>query len=235
MTMVSSAVPDGARPQVSNDQNIKLTLVIGDDHLVFLDALSDVLGQQNFSVSAASTLSGIIDAVEDGRPDVCLIDRRFCRPDGPDIIGQLIAASPGTKILVLSADPHADGVLEALRAGASGYLHKTRGITALTEAISRIQRGEVVVDVPKAAGSRRPAQQDGMHRLAAYLTIRERQCLGLLVEGLDTAQMAVRLGVSPATVRTHVQSLLTKLGVHSRLEAASLAVRHRLLEDLPAA
>ena len=74
-----------------------------------------------------------------------------------------------------------------------------------------------------------------MHRLAAYLTIRERQCLGLLVEGLDTAQMAVRLGVSPATVRTHVQSLLTKLGVHSRLEAASLAVRHRLLEDLPAA
>jgi len=177
MTMVSSAVPDGARPQVSNDQNIKLTLVIGDDHLVFLDALSDVLGQQNFSVSAASTLSGIIDAVEDGRPDVCLIDRRFCRPDGPDIIGQLIAASPGTKILVLSADPHADGVLEALKAGASGYLHKTRGITALTEAISRIQRGEVVVDVPKAAGSRRPAPQDGMHRLAAYLTIRERQCL----------------------------------------------------------
>jgi DNA-binding CsgD family transcriptional regulator len=74
-----------------------------------------------------------------------------------------------------------------------------------------------------------------MHRLAAYLTIRERECLRLLVEGLGTAQMAVRLGVSPATVRTHVQSLLTKLGVHSRLEAASLAVRHRLLEDLPAA
>lgn len=74
-----------------------------------------------------------------------------------------------------------------------------------------------------------------MHWLAAYLTIGERQCLRLLVEGRDTAQMAVRLGVSPATVRTHVQSLLTKLGVHSRLEAASLAVRHRLLEDLPAA
>ena len=85
MTMVSSAVPRGTRAQVSNDQNIKLTLVIGDDHLVFLDALSDVLGQQNFSVRAASTLSGIIDAVADGRPDVCLIDRRFCRPDGPDI------------------------------------------------------------------------------------------------------------------------------------------------------
>ena len=74
-----------------------------------------------------------------------------------------------------------------------------------------------------------------MHRLAGYLTTRERQCLRLLVDGLDTAQMAVRLDVSPATVRTHVQSMLTKLGAHSRLEAASLAVRYRLLEDMPAA
>jgi two-component system nitrate/nitrite response regulator NarL len=70
-----------------------------------------------------------------------------------------------------------------------------------------------------------------MQRLAGYLTARERECLRLLVEGLDTARMATRLGVSPATVRTHVQLLLTKLGVHSRLEAASLAVRYRLLDD----
>ena len=74
-----------------------------------------------------------------------------------------------------------------------------------------------------------------MQRLAEFLTTRERQCLQLLVDGQDTAQMAQQLGVSPATVRTHVQSLLTKLGVHSRLEAASLAVRYRLLEDQSAA
>jgi two-component system nitrate/nitrite response regulator NarL len=60
-----------------------------------------------------------------------------------------------------------------------------------------------------------------MHRLAAYLTIRERHCLRLLVEGLDTAQMAVRLGVSPATVRTHVQSLLTKLLRRARAARSS--------------
>jgi DNA-binding NarL/FixJ family response regulator len=89
----------------------------------------------------------------------------------------------------------------------------------------------VVVDVPKAPGTRRPPQQDAARRLAAFLTGRERQCLTLLVEGLDTTGMAAKLGVSQATVRTHVQSLLTKLGVHSRLEAASFAVRYRLLED----
>jgi two-component system, NarL family, nitrate/nitrite response regulator NarL len=233
--MVSSDKQPGAQSQIPNDQAIALTVVVGDDHQVFLDALSVVLGQHNFAVSVARTLPEIMNAVVCRHPDVCLLDRNFCRHDCPDVIRQVIVASPGTKILVLSADPLAEGVLEALRAGASGYLHKTRGITALTEAMSRIQRGEVVVDVPKAAGARRAAPQDGMHRLAGYLTARERQCLRLLVDGLDTAQMAVRLDVSPATVRTHVQSLLTKLGVHSRLEAASLAVRHRLLEDLPAA
>jgi DNA-binding NarL/FixJ family response regulator len=93
-----------------------------------------------------------------------------------------------------------------------------------------VLRGEVVVDVPKAPTSRRLAGQDSVQRLAAYLTDRERECLGLLVEGLDTAGMAAKLGVSRATVRTHVQSLLTKLGVHSRLEAASFAVRYRLLD-----
>jgi DNA-binding NarL/FixJ family response regulator len=108
-------------------------------------------------------------------------------------------------------------------------------VAALTAAISRILGGEVVVDVPKAAGRRRTVQQDGMQRLAGHLTTRERECLRLILDGLDTTRMAARLGVSPSTVRTHVQSLLTKLGVHSRLEAASLAMRYRLLEDLPAA
>jgi two-component system nitrate/nitrite response regulator NarL len=194
------------------------------------------LSQQDFAVNVAGTVPELVDVVAYYQPNVCLIDRHFVRDSGLGVIGQVIAASAGTKVLVLSADPGTDAVLEALKAGASGYVHKTRGVAALTAAISRILRGEVVVDVPKdAAASRRTTQLDGMRRLAAYLTARERQCLRLLVEGLDTTQMAVHLGVSPATVRTHVQSLLTKLGVHSRLEAASLAVRYRLLEDVPAA
>ena len=67
--------------------------------------------------------------------------------------------------------------------------------------------------------------------LAEHLTGREWQCLAMLVEGLNTTAMTARLGVSRTTVRTHVQALLTKLGVHSRLEAASLAVRYRLLDE----
>jgi DNA-binding NarL/FixJ family response regulator len=207
------------------------SLVIGDDHKVFLDALSVVMAQQNFTVTLARTVRETVDAVARLRPDVCLIDRHFAGDDGLAAIEEMTAANPATKVLVLSADPDTEGILRALSSGASGYLHKTRGVTALTAAISRVLRGEVVVDVPKAPGTRRPPQQDAARRLAAFLTGRERQCLSLLVEGLDTTGMAAKLGVSQATVRTHVQSLLTKLGVHSRLEAASFAVRYRLLED----
>jgi two-component system nitrate/nitrite response regulator NarL len=119
-----------------------------------------------------------------------------------------------------------------MRAGASGYVHKTRSVTVLKQTIERVLRGEVVVEAPaKPAIRSRLARQPDALRLAGYLTARERQCLELLVAGQDTAAMVSSLGVSAATVRTHVQALLTKLGVHSRLEAASFAVRHGLLDE----
>lgn len=206
-------------------------LVIGDDHSVFLDAMSAVLGQRGYEVTVARSVPDTIETVRRTQPDVCLIDRNFGGDDGITAISPMLAASTRTKVLVLSADPDTEGIRQALHAGASGYLHKTRGVSALTRAIERVQRGEVVVDVPKPAPARPPARQNDARRLAAFLTTRERECLQLLVEGLDTAGIATKLGVSAATVRTHVQSLMTKLGVHSRLEAASYAVRNRLLDD----
>jgi DNA-binding NarL/FixJ family response regulator len=207
-----------------------ISLVVGDDHVVFLDALATVLAQRDYAITIAGSLQDTVDAVAKGQPDLCLVDRHFAGDDSIDAIGRMIAASPGTKVLMLSADPDTDGIVSALNAGASGYLHKTRGVTALTAAIERVMRGEVVVDVPRSTGRPRPAGQEDARRLAAHLTARERECLALLVEGLDTGAMARKLTVSRTTVRTHVQSILTKLGVHSRLEAASFAVRYRLLD-----
>jgi two-component system nitrate/nitrite response regulator NarL len=206
-------------------------LVIGDDHSVFLDAMSAVLVQRGYQVTVARTMADTIESVRRTQPAVCLIDRHFAGDNGITAIGPILAVSSQTKVLVLSADPDTEGIRAALQAGGSGYLHKTRGVAALIRAIDRVQRGEVVVDVPKAGPTREPGQASDARRLAAFLTARERECLGLLVEGLDTTGIAMKLSVSPATVRTHVQSLLTKLGVHSRLEAASYAVRYRLLDE----
>ena len=191
--------------------------------------MSAVLTQHGYTVAVSRTITETLEAVRQGKPDVCLLDRYFAGADSMDVVADLLDASPDTKILVLSADPGIDGVLRALQSGAAGYLHKTRGVAAVTTAIDRVRRGEVVVDVPRAMPRQRPQPRDGPRQLAGYLTSRERDCLGFLVDGLDTSAMAARLGVAQATVRTHVQSVLTKLGVHSRLEAASLAVRHELL------
>lgn len=209
-----------------------VTVVLGDGHRLFLDALETALSQRGLMVTVAQTAAEMIDAVARHRPHVCLIDYHFGGADGLATIAQVISASEETKVLVLSADPGGGGVSRALRMGASGYLHKTRGIAALTEAIRRVMRGEVVVDVPGGSGIRAPGRGSAQ-RLAAFLTDREWECLGLLVEGLDTTRMAARIGVSRATARTHVQSLLTKLGVHSRLEAATYAVRYGLLDYGP--
>ena len=203
------------------------SLVLGDDHGVFLDAMAAVLGQHGCTVTVSRTIEGTLEAVQQGKPDICLLERYFAGADSLEVVGELLGASPDTKVLVLGADT--DGVLRALQSGAVGYLHKTRGIAAVIKAIHRVRHGEVVVDVPPAVAEQRLKQRNDPHRLASYLSRRERDCLSLMVEGLDTSAMAARLGVSRATVRTHVQAVLSKLGVHSRLEAASLAVRYQLL------
>jgi len=205
------------------------TIVLGDGHIVFLDALSTVLTQQGHAVcGVAHGPAELVTLVGVHRPEACLIDRGSRRDDAAQSIRQILAACDSTSVIVLGAEQGDGAVGRALEAGASGYVHQSRGVGALVSALDRVLGGEIVVDVPDAPPSRRPAEPTQALRLAAQLTSRERECLMMLVEGLDTAAMVGLLGVSRTTVRTHLQAVLTKLGVHSRLEAASFAVRHRL-------
>ncbi|HEY7145792.1 MAG TPA: response regulator transcription factor [Streptosporangiaceae bacterium] len=206
------------------------SLVLGEDHLVFLDALSTALAQHGYVIRAvAGSRAEMVASVRRERPDACLVDRAPpTDEEAGEIIGRVRAQCCDTAVLVLGADLGAPAVTRALDAGARGYVHQSRGLAAVVSALARIGRGETVVDVPAAPPARRQAPADAGLRLAAQLTSRERECLLMLLEGLDTTAMVQRLGVSRTTVRTHLQSVLTKLGVHSRLEAVSFAVRHRL-------
>jgi two-component system nitrate/nitrite response regulator NarL len=206
-------------------------LVLCDDHTVFLDILETVLTAHGFTIGAVvNSAARIIEVVRRRQPDVCLLDRHFADGDGVEMIQQVTAAAARTRIVVLSGDRDANVVHRALQFGAAGYVHKASGVAALVTAIRKVVDGEIVVDIPPS-GERHHRDIDEAHRLARYLTARERECLVLLVEGLGTEEIARRLGISTATVRTHVQALLTKLGVHSRLEAAAFAVRHSLVID----
>jgi len=206
-------------------------VVIADDHTVFVEALDTVLTQYGFTVAAVATsLAAVVPTVRKHRPAVCLLDRHFAEGDAMGLIGEIRGLGTRTGVVLVTADPAREAVTEALASGARGYVHKTHGVTALADAIRRVAAGEVVVDSPIARVG--PTSPDAAHarRLAAYLTPRERQCLGMLVEGLATQEMVERLGVSTVTVRTHVQAVLTKLGVHSRLEAVAHATQRGLLK-----
>ncbi|MBV8997341.1 MAG: response regulator transcription factor [Pseudonocardiales bacterium] len=209
-----------------------IELVLCDDHTVFLDALVTVLSAQGFTISAVvDSAARVVDVVRRRQPDVCLLDRHFADGDGVEMIPQVATAAARTRIVVLSGDCDPTVVDRALRLGAAGYVHKTSGVAALVTAIRQVVDGQIVVDTSPSRRVLPRRDIDEANRLAGYLTARERQCLGLLVEGLGTGEIARRLGISGATARTYVQALLTKLGVHSQLEAAAFAIRHSLVID----
>jgi two-component system nitrate/nitrite response regulator NarL len=208
-----------------------IAVVLGDDHAIFVDALASVLPKKGFSVvGTGDSVASTVECVRRHQPDVCLLDRFFGDSDGLDDLGELLDAGERTKVIILTADGDAAGMRRAISAGAAGYVNKTCGLGALSSAIQAVVSGDTVVDLPKPREPRWTGDPDA-HRLAAHLTNRERECLGLIVDGARTPAMAQYLGVSPTTVRTHVQSVLTKLGVHSRLEAASFALRHSLVDS----
>lgn len=208
-----------------------VNLVLGDDHGIFVDALAAALPRWGFTmVGNAGTIEATMTTVARNRPDVCLLDRYFPDGDGINAIAETMSVSATTKVVILTADGDVRGMRQAIGNGAVGYVNKTCGLSVLATAIERVMEGEIVVELA-AAKATRPAGTTEALRLMSRLTARERECLGLLVAGAHTATMAKRLGVSRTTVRTHVQSILTKLGVHSRLEAAAFVSRYSLLDD----
>ena len=195
--------------------------------------MSAVLVQRGYRSPWRAPCRDTIESVRREQPDVCLIDRHFAGENRITAIGPMLAASSRTPRCWCSArtrTPRASG--RRCTPGASGYLHKTRGVAALTRAIDRVQRGEVVVDVPKPRPARdraRPRRRAPAgrlpHRPGAGMP---RRCWS---RGWTRPVSRPSWACPRPPSRTHVQSVLTKLGVHSRLEAASYAVRYGLLDD----
>jgi two-component system nitrate/nitrite response regulator NarL len=209
-------------------------VVLADGHAIFVDGLSAVLAQSGYRVQAtASTRAALLEQVRTMQPAMCIIESQFSDGDGIEAVEQIVRFTPTTKVVVLTADDEPKTLHRALEFGASGYVHKGRGVPALIEVLRRVGAGEVVVEgtfaSPRVAG---PHGSQELRLLATYLTPRELECLALLAAGLGTTAIARRLGVSTTTIRSHVQAVLTKLGVHSRLEAASLAIRYGLVDAI---
>lgn len=213
-----------------------MRILLCDRHLLLLEALAAALRRDGHDVVATTTRpdEAVAAAVEHD-PDVCLLDVAF--PGGPavDTIARIREATRA-KVLVLSARRDEGVVGAALAAGAAGFVGKDEGMADLLRSLEQVCAGEVVGSAGPAPARGRgvrapcPAEPAGLR----YLTTREREALRLIAEGQSTKEIAQSMDVAYSTARTHVQNVLTKLGVRSRLQAAALVARTGTLGVLDA-
>jgi DNA-binding NarL/FixJ family response regulator len=213
-----------------------ITVLIADDHPVVRQGLRTLLDvQDDIDVAGeAADGAGTVEQAQRLTPDVILLDLKLPGLDGVGVLKELQARGVGARTLVLTSVMGAGPVAPAMQAGAAGYLYKDVDPVALVRAIRSVHDGNLVL-APDAAGALSQRVRDGQStgdreyaRGAATLTGREQQILGLLARGRSNREIARSLGVSEKTVKTHVSSVLGKLGVQDRTQAAIYAVRHGL-------
>lgn len=213
-----------------------ISVMVVDDHPMWRDGVARDLAERGFDVRAtAGDAAAAVRIARTVRPDVVLMDLNLGTASGVDATGQITAELEDTRVLVLSASgEHAD-VLEAVKAGASGYLLKSASVEELVGAVTRTAAGDAVF-TPGLAGLvlgeyRRMAANPGDERGTPQITSRETDVLRLVAKGLTARQIADRLVLSHRTVENHVQSTLRKLQLHNRVELARYAIEHGLDEE----
>jgi DNA-binding NarL/FixJ family response regulator len=207
--------------------------LVVDDHALFTDAVLPLLDEMGIEVvGVARTGEEGVAVARREHPHLVLVDLGLPDVEGISVGKRILADLPETRILALTGRRDPELVKEAVRAGFRGYLTKDTPLSQFAESIRAALRGEVVMPMPlpQPKAVTRTPQEESAALLARHLTAREREVLTLLVEGLDNAEIAKRLDVSANTIRTHVQNILTKLGVRSRLQAAAFAVRHEVVD-----
>jgi DNA-binding NarL/FixJ family response regulator len=218
--------PSGARAGQHPDGDLApITIVIADDHPVVRQGLAVLFEVQDdiVVIGQASDGAEAVRLTLECDPDVLLLDLKLPALDGMGVLAELRAHGARTRVLVLTSAAGPSGPALALQAGAAGFLYKDVDPDALVRAIRSVHDGHTVL-APEAAGLV-AARPGGDARGFGALTSREREVLALLAAGRSNREIARSLRVAEKTVKTHVSSVLAKLGVADRTQAALLAVR----------
>ena len=221
------------------DEHSKVRILLADEQPLFRDAVKLVLESQPDLKVVAEAQDGLqaVSAAEEHSPDVALIGANLPNCDGIRATYLIRERAPTCRVVILTEEEEEDTLLAAVEAGASGDLTKESPLAELIAAAHTVHRGETVVPSRMLGGLlgrlilRRREKEQALRR-AARLSRREREVLALLAEGGDNGSIAQALVISPETARTHIQNVLAKLGVHSRLEAAAFVVQNQILDDL---
>jgi len=214
----------GARPSV----------FVVDDHGFFRAGMRSVLGEHGFPVvGEAPSGEAALPLIERRKPDVVVMDLSMPGMSGAETTREIMRRSPSTTVLVVTVSTGEADVLEALEAGAAGYLLKDSHPAELIGAIETAVNGETPLSprIAKLVVQRARMAPTGQAATvtAANLTERELEVLRLLADGLDNRQIGEALYLSPTTVKRHVSTIVVKLGVSNRVQAAIWAVRAGLI------
>lgn len=205
-----------------------ITVVLVDDHALVRSAVRQALTADDIQVvGEASTAEEALSLVPSLAPDVLLLDLNLPGSSGLGLLRELAPRLPDTKIVMLTISDDPRDLLDAVRNGAAGYLTKDLSPDALQRAVRGIRSGDLAMSRSMAAeviqhlasATNRPSGADASDGLPG-ISPREEEVLTLLADGMTDREIAERLGISPRTVETHVGSLLNKLGVRNRAQAA---------------
>jgi len=219
------------------DESVRVLLAVGQS--LFRDAIKSVFEEEPDLEVVAVAPDGFQAVAEAERtaPDVAVVDTNLPKRNGIQSTALIKASVPSCRVLVLSSEGDALVLTAAVEAGASGFLTKDCPIGELIDATRAIYLGDTLIP-PRMLGGlltslvlRRRAKDEALRRIS-QLTRREREVLILLAEGAHNDAIARAFLISPQTARTHIQNVLGKLGVHSRLEAAAFARHNGIIKDL---
>ncbi len=219
--------------QVDEPSAIRVLLV--DDHQLLTDALSQTLEREpDIRVVGVAASVEEAKALSRDRLDVVLMDFRLPDGTGADATRAIKARWPSARVVMLTALTDDETVLESIQSGADGYLTKDRAVDDVVSAVRAANAGEtllpraIIVGIADRVAAAR--ERGAERRQVEPLTPRELEVLRALVDGLSTPEICERLFIAPNTLRTHVQNIMGKLRVHSKLEAVAFALRNRLVE-----
>lgn len=210
---------------------IKAVLI--DDHALFREGLEGLLKRRGVDTVACSSATEGVQATADFKPDVVLVDLRMPEINGVQALKMLRQQDKLIPVLILTTSDEASDLKDCLRHDASGYLLKDMDPDELVVALKKVIDGEMVV-APELAGTlasiiqNKGENTEEAKSIFSSLSPREMEILSHLTEGQSNKVIARHLGISDGTVKLHVKSILRKLGLHSRVEAAVLAANERL-------
>jgi DNA-binding NarL/FixJ family response regulator len=210
-------------------------VMVVDDHPMWRDSVERDLTDAGFTVVAtAANGTDALNRAPAARPNVVVLDLQIPAPNGVDVTAALVKADPTLRVLILSASGEQDDVLDAVKAGATGYLVKSASRAELVEAVTRVARGDTVFTPGLAGlvlGEYRRLSDEPVTKgdpSAPRLTDRETEVLRLVAKGLSYKQIADRLVLSHRTVQNHVQNTLRKLQLHNRVQLVRYAIEQGL-------